>query len=314
MKRALIVAALLFAFSTAARPAAAQLGMTDAMVTGAGAVILERQPELMRLRIDLIAKGDTLEAALAALDDRAAAAKLQVVAFGAGKDSVQVGEARITDSKTDQQKQMEQMLAQRLRQAGRGAPAKTAETVTVAATLEAEWPLQAKNANELLLAVHPLQKKIIDANLAGTKDGDKLSAEEQEMMEEFGGYGYGGEEEKPGTPAFYFVAPIPQEELDRAAAEAFQKAKAQAERLAAAAGVRLGSLAGVNDPQSHDDYDTLSGMYGYHTYSSGAQQAISEYVSRQKAGEASMGAVGDSPKKLRHRVSISAAFRIDEGK
>ncbi|MEX0700574.1 MAG: SIMPL domain-containing protein [Planctomycetales bacterium] len=315
MKRATIALAMLFLLVADARPAAAQLGglydglgAASGTIAATGTVTLERQPEVMRLQVDVMGKGSNPEAALAALDDRIAAARVQLAAFGADKDSIQVDEPRITESKTDRQKQMETMLAQRLRQSGRKKPA-ASEQVAVVATLTAEWKLQAKSSRELLLAVQPLQKKVVDADLAGVGE-EKLSAEEQELMEEFGGYGgYGGDEEKPGTPVFLFAAPVPQADLNKATAEAFGKARAEAERLAAAAGAKLGPLAGISSHASPDtDYD--GSLYG--GYGSGLYRTMQRIESRNVSGDGPPEAVGALPQKIEYRVAVTAAFRIAE--
>jgi hypothetical protein len=268
----------------------------------------------MRLQVELLAKGSNLKEALALLKDRIEAARLQVGILGAIKKSVKFGDPKLSSAKTDQQKQMEQMLSQRLRQRGKrgGKPSKAASPVTVSAELTAEWKLTAKTVEELLLVSHELQEKIKAADLAGRKQAEKLSPEEQELLEEaasnFGGYG-SSNEAKPGEPSFLFVSGISGDDREKSLAAAFQKAKLKAARLAKAAGSKLGELKSLfaqNTPVADmNDYS----MYG--GYNSPSYRAIQRAMTAAQLGtEDESEAIGALPGTVTYRTTVTASFDL----
>ena len=216
------------------------------LVSGTGSVSMTRMPETMRLQVALIGRGATLKDALAALKDRTTKAQTQLAALGAEKESIKVGNSRIAEMPNSRSQQRQQvMMMQRMKRGGK-ASQKAAPTppVLVSAQLTAEWKLSSKTSDELLLAVHPVQEKVKAADLAGSKEAEKLTPEQEEMLEEAEqNFGYSSsDEQKPGEPIFMFISHVSEAEREKAMAEAFEKAKAQAVRLAKAAGAELGSL------------------------------------------------------------------------
>ena len=100
---------------------------------------------------------------------------------------------------------MQRMMMQQGRQGKKGKQkeaAKPAEPVLVSVQFTAEWKLDAKTPEDLLIAVHALQEKIKGADLAGMKDAEKLSPEQEEMLEEMESQSFGrfsnNEGPKPG--------------------------------------------------------------------------------------------------------------------
>src|SRR5439155_24818128 len=125
-------------------------------------------PEGMRMKIVLTAKGKDLKEALATLKDRTDAARAQLATLGADKASIKSETPQLSAGKTNQQRQMEMMMAQRLRGGGGGKKPKKEEKqpVNVSTTLTAQWPLKAKEPEELLVTASVLQDKIKAAELA----------------------------------------------------------------------------------------------------------------------------------------------------
>jgi hypothetical protein len=298
--------------------AAARAQYSEAgLVSGTGAVQIERLPEMMRMRVVVTAKGSTLEEALAALKDKTDAAKGQLATLGAAKDSVNVDAPQVAAETNDQRRQMQMMMAQRLR--GNRRPPKKEETkppVSLSATVTAEWPLAAKSVEELLVAATALQEKVVAADLAGAKEADNnLTPEEQEALEEMEdemAMAYGGEEEaKPGEPVFLFVAAIAEAEIDKARAEAFQKAKSDAASLAKAAGAKLGKLSSVSG-EAGAGIDTEDYVYG------GYDSAAYQMMRRMQAGVRAAGAepapeaIGATPGKVIFQVTMTASFELAE--
>jgi uncharacterized protein YggE len=228
-------------------------------VAGVGAVVLRRQPTAMRMLLNLPGKGKNLEEALAKLKQRREAALAELEKLKVDKDSITLGNPTAATSMSDAQRrrQFEQMVRQRMRASGAkgGKVPKLPEVVSVGMMLTAQWPLEAKDPERLLVTTHGLQQQLKEADLAGAKDKakDALTPEEQEMVEEGDASGdnpFGnspdGQEVEPGAPMFVYVAKITEEERNRALADAFAKAKAQAAQLALAAGARLGPLVGLS--------------------------------------------------------------------
>ncbi len=297
-------------------PARAQYGGIEApgTVSGTGVVTLERMPERMRLQVAILSKASTLKEALDGLKDRVEAAKVQLGTLGVDKESITVGSPKITGAKSAQQQQMEQMVRARMKRSGRKQPAAPEKKpVVVAAELKAEWKVTAKTVEELPLATYPLQEKIKAADLSGAKETTKVSAEEQEAIDEtesqFGGSSQDNES-KPGEPIFLFVTKFADNEIDKALAEGFQKAKANAERIAKGAGAQLGPLSIVShnhssDAESGGDFDDYgAGRSRYYQVMQRARMGVAD------GDDSTAEAVGIQPDKVRYRVNVRVAFQL----
>lgn len=281
-------------------------------ISGTGVAQIERLPEVMRMRVVVTAKGGTLEEALAALKDKTDAAKSQLATLRAEKGSVTLDSPQIAAENSDPRRQMEMMMAQRLRGGKRSAKKEeTKQPVAVSTTLTAEWPLQTKTAEELLVAATALQDKIKAADLAGAKEASQLTPEEQEALEEMESQGYnpyGDQVAKPGEPIFLFVAAIADADREKAEAEAYQKAKQNAARLAKAAGAGLGklqSLAGTSQPGV--DESEYANPYG------GYNMAAYRMLQAMQAGgqpDSESEAIGTTPAKVIYRVTMTAGFEL----
>lgn len=310
------LAAVMLTFVLFGSAARGQLGPLDAgTVSGMGTVAIERAPQAMRMKLVVSSKGSNLKEALASLKDRLEAAKAQLATLGAAKTSVKVETPQIAVEDPNRRRQIEMMMAQRLRGGGRK-PAKKEETkppVSVTAMLSAEWPLKAAAGEDLLLAATNLQDKIKAADLAGTKEQTPLSAEEQELADELGAEGlsamYGGDEEvKPGEPMFIFVTPIAEADREQALAEGFRKAKSRAARLAKAAGAELGGLKSLNDAESDASDESYGGSpYGYNRQ---AYQMMQMMRGARGGLDELAEAIGVQPTNVVYRVTVTASFDL----
>ncbi len=299
-----------------ATTALAQVGPLDGRgsVSGMGTAELKRAPEFMRLKIVITTKGKDLNEALAALKDRVTAAKTQVAALGADKASITTDEPQLATENNDRRRQMEMMMAQRMR-GGRRPAGKKEETkppVSVSTNLSAQWPLKGTTGEQLLIAATALQDKIKAADLAGTKEQSKLSPEEQELADELAGEQMamfsGDDAPKPGEPIFMFVAPVTTAERDALLADGFKKAKERAGQLAKAAGAELGSLRNLNDNEvDASDEMMMNGMYG----GGGAAYRMMQMMrsARGMQGDVSE-AIGVQPGQVTIRVMVTASFDL----
>jgi len=307
-------------------PAQAQYGGDSGVVSGNGVVTISRQPETMRVTVAVQGKGATLKDALAAVKARTEAAKKQVVTLGADKDSIKIDTPKINTQQADQQqamvrRQMQRAMMQQMNKAKKGGkkdkePAKPAEPVLVAAMFTAEWKLDSKTPEDLLIAVHGLQEKIKGADLAGMKEAEKLSPEQEEMLEEMEQQAemmnsYGNETPKPGEPIFMFVSRIPEAEREKAIAEAFQKAKTQASKLAKAAGTELGALKSLSANSTSGNANAYNN-YGYNSRQWRAMQMAGIGQSEDEEGEGAnpTEALGAEPGPVKFHVTVMAAFDL----
>jgi uncharacterized protein YggE len=311
-----IVATLLANPTSSAQKAWAQSGAAQAggppSVSGNGTAVIERQPELLRMEVEVLAKGKDLKDALGKLKQRRKAADEQLAKLGADSKSIRFGTPRISSWENDQQKQMQMMMRQRMMQkrGGRRPTDKPAATppVTVSMSLTAEWRLKAEDAEPLLIASHDLEEKIKAADLAGRKAAEELSPEEEEEAEENEEdepqmYYSGQPQPKPGEPRFVYVSTISDKDRAKALAEAFERAKAEAGQLAQAASAELGSLlqlaGGSESGVESEVYDQWS-TYQYRMMQRGQRTSSDDKVE----------AVGMQPGLLRYQVTVTATFGL----
>jgi hypothetical protein len=312
MKHALLAFAIAL-IATAPAPAQYDVWSGRGTVGGSGVVEISRAPEVMRMEVEIPARGGGVKAALASLQTKLDAGRAQLAALGAIDDSIAIGEPRISTQQSQQQQQIEQMIASRLRSTGRRREKKDVpRPITVIATVTAEWKLPAGDSAELLVAAHELQERIRAAKLAGEEEESSLTPEEQEILEESGGmFGYNDSNEpKLGEPTFTYLTLISDVEHAQAMAEAFQKARAQATQLATATGGALGKLESVSTNSQpgldQDDYG-----YQYNSAHYRAYQRLSRSQQGQ-GGDEPKEAVGLQPGKVVYRVQVSAGFGLKE--
>src|SRR5256885_8146488 len=74
-----------------------------ATVAAQGTVELQRQPEVLRVQVEVLAKGKDLAEALTKLRERRQAAQKQLTAMGVANTNVEFGEPRLSSEKTQQQ-------------------------------------------------------------------------------------------------------------------------------------------------------------------------------------------------------------------
>lgn len=228
-------------------------------VSGTGNAVVQKFPTAMRMTMSIPGKGKNLDEALADLHQRRQAAFAQFEKLGAKKESLKASVPSVSPIEAQQRRQI-QYGPRSMRSRGSGAKAvKPPETVTLLAGLTAEWPVEAKNAEALFIAVQRLRESIEAARLAGSLQAAKPSPEDEDMQEkleegiqsmDIDVIGMTGGISANGTggvaPSFVFVAAITDEERQQALAQAAEKAKADAARVAESVGARLGPLASVS--------------------------------------------------------------------
>lgn len=299
----------------------------EASVSGIGSASVERMPERMRVAFPLTAKGDSLAAALAKLKEKRTTTEGALTLLGAEKASIKFGDVNV--QKQEEAEEMNRMLMERMGRSRRATASSTpttgeekpkSEATNAVVFVTADWPLPTGGPEELLVAVHGLQKKINDADLGGAKEKQKLSPEEEELQAEMQQMMSNSQPgaAKPGAPTFVFVAEIPEEERAKFLAAAFAKAKASAERTAAAAGRKLDKLTAVESgPGGGGDVDG-----GWSSYPAMSQmRAYYGSYGQQDSGELQAALMGSSddgktlafsrtPGKIKQTFTIHAKFSL----
>ena len=293
----------------------------ESTVSVTGRARLQRRPTLMRVYLQLTAKGKTAEEAMAALKERREAAETQIEKLGASKGSIVCNGPWMDHSSNARQKRMEMMIAQRMGSRGKKA-AKTAKPpVVVSSLLTAEWPLEGETSEKLLLAAELLREKIKAADLGGAKEAEKLSPEEQEAAEETAEQmpqmiSSDEETAEPGQPHVLFVAKISPKERQAAVVKAFARAKSEAADLAQAAGGELGRLVSLSASNPHDNvmqYGPYGPMGDDNPFGQNGAYLMQRLLHQRAAGddEPTSEATGNSPNAMDFEFLVQATFKLE---
>ncbi|NQU26643.1 MAG: SIMPL domain-containing protein [Candidatus Nealsonbacteria bacterium] len=319
---ALLITLLSIALSPATALAQAGAATLPAgTVEGVGNVTLKQPATIVRMHLQLTGKGKTLEESFEKLKIRRGEATAKLEKLAVDTDSIEWGTPGLSAIESAYQQQFEALVRQRL-SSGQSVPKglKIPRTVTTTVSLNAEWPIAAEGHEKLLVAMQALQKQIRDADLAGLKQPEKLSPEEQELAEEMAAMMEDSGEGQPpvGEPSFVYVARITDQQVDDAMAEAFKKARLAATRLARAAGMTLGPLASLSGSgggaeNTDDDEYYGGGFYG------GSNYARMNYIRQMMAMRSSSDpddqqneSIAIDPAALTFQFYVKATFRIGE--
>jgi len=287
----------------AARQASAQLSPADIGAIGVvatGTAVIERQPTTLRVQQMITAEGKTAKEALDKLKERETAARSKLAKMGVTESSVSFADP--APQEEDQRQQMQRMIQMRT---GRSPKTpKAAASVKLFTTLKAEWPLKARNGDDLLLESQDIQDKVKGADLGGDKTN--LTPEQQEAAEEAQGM-ENDNQPNPREPLFVFVSKLTDDDRDKAEAEAFHKASKEAARLAKAGGGQLGALRLIASRAAPALFNGYRGGF----YDGGyRQQALYNMMNGQDEEDAPLEAVGTQPGKVAYRVTISVSYAL----
>jgi uncharacterized protein YggE len=270
-------------------------------VSGSGSVEIKRQPDILRVQFEVMARGKTLKEALQNLTTRREEVRSELTKLGAGKDAVTFGDPGLADDGSNRRDRVEMLIRERNRALGKP-KAKGDAPAIVAVTVKVEFPLAAAEPEAFLVAARELQERVKATDLGGLKDKGKLTPEEEEAAAEAIGRGNGDDELPRGEPAFIYVSKITEAERSKALAEAFAKAKKEAQRLAKAAGGELGGLHHLaNQFQPVMDFDEIYGRRGYP-----GMGRMMLGTSDDEGDEA----IGPQPGKVALRVGVVVQFKL----
>jgi hypothetical protein len=294
-------------------PAQRAEGFGSGTVTGHGSVELKRQPQFLRVQVDVLARGKDITEALAKLRQRRQAAQKHLEQLGVAANAVEFGKPAIVTERNNQQRQMFMMRQMQLQMQGKkAAKPKEPPPVIVSCSLKADVRLTAPDTEELLITAHTLEERIKLADIGGTKELKAASPQDEEMEQEeaMAMMNYGDPDApKRGEPIFVYVSKVSEDEQQKARAEAFQKARREATQLAKAAGVDLGPLAHLDDNSANaynEDGFNFDGNYAYRV-----QQILGYTRSSLGGADSRTGeAVGLQPGKVSYRIALSASFEL----
>jgi hypothetical protein len=321
---AAFLAAAFSATTASAQDFAQMMAMQGAgkpAISASGNKVIQRKPTQLRLYVQLIVKGKTLEEALAKLKERQEAATTQLESLKADKKTILFGAPSMaTDQSSARRRQVQALVIQQMKARGKKVPKGllNPQTVTVSATLTAYWPLGDQSSEKLLILSQGIQEKIKAADLSGSKEVEKLTPEEEEFEEEASQMSnqMGDESQpQPGQPQFLFAAVLPKAERQKGMAEAFAKAKTEAAELAKAAGVELGPLVGLSGGCSGQAAfgESPFARYGGYNNPNVLPQMIAEQ-SGESSAEQPEGkpdeALGTDPSALKFTCAVSAMFQL----
>ena len=292
-----------------------------ARVSGQGAFEMKRQPEFLRVQVEVLAKARSAKDALAKLQERRQAARTKLEGMGATADSIEFSDPSIVAEFDPRERQMQMMMAQQqmmaqMQQGGKkpAAKAKEAPPVVVSCTLKAQIRLNAPNVEEMLILTNGLEERIKAADLGGAKALKQGTPQEEEQaleqMQNMGGWqgNMNGEEQRVrGQPLIYYVSKVNADDRKRVVREAFKRAERQAGEVAGAAGLVLGpvhSLEETNLVNPDSELNSMTSEYGISTITG---RMIYNPVSDEKNGAEATGA---KPASVIYRVAISATFEL----
>jgi uncharacterized protein YggE len=280
-------------------------------VTGHGSVEIKRQPEYLRVHLELLARGKDVGEALAKLRDRRHSAQKHLEQLGAA--SVEFAKPIIVEERNDRQQRQMMMMMRQMNQ-GKKPVQKSKEPppIIVSCALKAEIKLTATEPEELLVVAHALEEGIKLADLGGIKDLKHASPQDEEQEQEEGAemmmnFGH-SEGLKRGEPVFSYVSKVSEGDQLRARAEAFKKAEREAGRLAKAAGVELGPIYHLEDTSAStnpwDESAYMDSSYSYRWQQIMNMRGAGHW--ERTAGEA----IGLQATAVSYRVALSASFEL----
>lgn len=343
LQRILVVAIVVIAIGGSTESATAQYGIEG--ISSHGSASVQAKTARLKMQVEICACGKTLESSLKRLKVQSDAATANVKSLGADKGSIVLSVPQMITRRPNVavtsrfEGGPQPTYAVPAAATGALVPVPSAtplplgygQTPAVAPppssppvrlyvtslTLKAEWPLEGKTAEQLMVGGESLQDKILAADVGGIKSALKdLSPEEQQALAQalavvatrsvlpapyspsspYALEGYGSPAPYPGScaPTFQYVGVISKDQRKTAFATAYARAKRNAEELAEGAGVRLGGLASLSGGVPNFSPPVLGGrLFGDDVGSSSEPLVLAA-----------------SPAGLIYNISVSASYHI----
>jgi hypothetical protein len=256
-------------------------------------------------------KGKTIDEALTAMkaEQQSALDKLQKIGFA--PERITFEDFGVDQAQDNNRRQMEMMVAQRIRQSNPRPAAAAAESVTLKCMVFAESPLTGKTVEDILKESYTLKQKVKAANIITKKT---MTPEEEELEEEMAGMVFTGEQNFDSEPRLLYAVKLLKEESQKAYAEAFVQAQQQGDFLVAAVGAargRLLQLSGSVNSSQRNNLRRYSSQQDYYLMNLvNDPQSMFDPVMGQMTGTNSMTGLSISPDPIEFVFRVQAAFGI----
>ncbi len=315
----LLLVSCSFASSAAAQEFPGGATSVPEPFAGSGTAQIKRLADRMVTWIPLQASGSDVRAATTALQQKIAAAKVQLKELGAQEESLKAGEIALTNNASDVRERMMRIQQGLMRGRNQSPQVDESESetavVTVTTSLRADWALIATDGPELLAAASELQAAVRNAKLTEDSSEQQLPPEQQELFEEARMFADSGEADTSREPVFVFLAKVTPQERAALLKQAFQRAEAEARELAEATGTTLGSIGTVRQ-SSPSGTSAMGSRYGTSYYpllsqygsSEQSQAFITELLQELSQSGPVMHMIGAAPGELTYAVSVTAGF------
>lgn len=265
-------------------------------IRGAGSAAVPVRPERMRLRIELVASGESILDSLA---------KLKIVKERCGRQMDRL--KPLADSVRFDAPGIKRNVPVNEEAADDDAPEKPAgadeapapRRVVASMPLTADWGLKSTDPADLAIEIATLQQVIADADLSKRRGADDDADDVNEEDNPFG-----IPTTAPGQPQFLFVGRLSPEEQQKCAARAFTRARRDAEVLARGAGVTLKRLRSLRSPSFLEE--------GTHEFFTPEISTASGLLRDETAKKTEEQIWGKDWRTLEYRTRIIASFDVAE--
>ena len=300
MKQILCCLAIAVFFST---PAVVSAQADVDGLIASGTAKSEAMANRMRVTWTIKATGSDMEQAIKILKTRQEKAKTKMGELEVIEDSIKFDPISSGSGDARQSQIIEAMMSQaqndkRIEKMMKHRPS------FVQVSVSADWKLNADlDEVEMLISADKLKRKIAAVDVNSAKEKDKLSAAQEEMVEEMAemASNYGNEPDST-TPDFSYVRALPTDDVDKLVSDAVAKAKKNGQRLAKNAGVELGAIFRVTEPVDAQPPESYYDPYGGYQTKASSEPETDE--------DGTIYVVSDSPRVTVSR-EVSVAFKIE---
>lgn len=266
-QRQLCCSVCLLLTATTSVDAQLQASTNSVAVVGQGTASVSVDPQMMRVLISLRAEGKSLESAAAAMKETVEAAKLELTAIGALKDSFKTDALNVDNQLGEKYARLRsQMMSygggSRFGGRGRSGPPepKVSDVVRVKQYIVADWELK-ETGFALLAQTVDITKKLKTIDFGGSSATSDLSPEETEMLEEAGMFS--DEDEDKSGPKIFYISSISLKQKNALREEAVQTATSNATQLAELVDKTIGDVVMIQSSEAEDSAYSQMAMRGY---------------------------------------------------
>jgi hypothetical protein len=270
-------------------------------------VVISKQPEVMKMSLDVVSGGMKIEEALQQHSILKTHLRTKFQELGADPASIQFSDIKSFNMSQEEwwtynKRRLMWISSDKRIHTAEEKP--TAIPVIVSSVLTAEWRLEPLKNSEPLGHVVSLQKKIY-ASLSKVKsEGLLLDDSQQEFAEAFG-ITFPSLE----APMFAFAASINHDEKRQAMEEAIEEARSEADLMAAAAKVKLGKLLSIRKKEASIITEPDSMFIIGPKYSPAGYTLFSQLESEEDLSLSEV--IGVNAQKAQLKITVTLGFDLE---